>query len=387
MIVSIISLFYFFVCMFSREKQWQIFFLVTCAASLFFPFTTLSGFSSQDLQLWTGADISTTQTRTPQIKTLLFSYCTQVLSSSPFVENEFVYNAQQSVFVHLLCSNIDIPSSYFAKSDDYFKRKTFSELWFQDIPSDQIDLCDPSSFQNDCDLSTNIPKLFNAIMNDYVNMKQPNLYGLSADFQTDPDIIRQVNLFSSGYFNGIQVCETSSRDYSKTCSMMKWYIRNIRNILSDVRILNATGILAITKDISCPVKTTTWDIFYCWLYGDNSSSLVSFLNLAYNELFYYRLFMWYYLVMIQKHPSFLKDNIYMTDYMDILKTFSTQYMWSKDALTLSIKMMQDTYMAFPFHVGFSMYQEDLDKLWKSLARLAPPIYTLYDKLRNVQKPQ
>ena len=49
----------------------------------------------------------------------------------------------------------------------------------------------------------------------------------------------------------------------------------------------------------------------------------------------------------------------MTDYSRIAKTFSTQYMWSKDALSLSLRMMRDTYMAFPFHVGFSMYQEDL----------------------------
>jgi hypothetical protein len=114
--------------MVGRKKQWQILLFATGVVSLFFPFTTIFAFSSQDLQLWTGADISLNQVRTPQVKSLLFSYCTQVLSSSSFVENEFVYNAQQSVFVHLLCSNIDISSPYFAKTDDYFKRKTFSEL-------------------------------------------------------------------------------------------------------------------------------------------------------------------------------------------------------------------------------------------------------------------
>ena len=64
--------------------------------------------------------------------------------------------------------------------------------------------------------------------------------------------------------------------------------------------------------------------------------------------------------MIQNYPSLLAKNTYMSDYADILKSFSTQYMWSKDALSLSLRMMRDTYMAFPFHVGFSMYQEDLN---------------------------
>jgi hypothetical protein len=97
--------------------------------------------------------------------------------------------------------------------------------------------------------------------------------------------------------------------------------------------------------------------------------------------------MGYYLSMLQKYPSLLRDNIYLSDYSTIFKSFSTQYMWSKDALSLSLRMMRDTYMAFPFHIGFSMYQEDLNGFWKALARLSPPIYTLYDKLRNVQKPQ
>jgi hypothetical protein len=64
--------------------------------------------------------------------------------------------------------------------------------------------------------------------------------------------------------------------------------------------------------------------------------------------------------MINIHKSLLNDNTYMTNYASIYKTFSTQYMRSKDALSLSFRMMRDTYIAFPFHVGFSMYQEDLD---------------------------
>lgn len=371
--------------MFGTKRPWIKIFFLTSIACLFFSFTKTFAFSASSL---TGllTNVPSNEENNLQVKRLISSYCSVVLSSPAFTENGFVYTAQQSAFVHLLCKNMGIPSWYFSNKDDYFTRSSFAELWFQDMTSDQIDLCAPGAFSNDCNLAFYIPKLFNDIMNDYVNMKQVNLYGFSANFQSDSDIVGQINTFSSGYFAGIQVCETTPRSYPKTCSMMKWYIKNVRNILNDVRIFNASGILAHTA--VCDAKLgITWDLFYCGLYGNTPTKMDAFVNLSYNELLYYRLFMGYYLAMIQKYPWILKRNTYMTNYTSILKTFSTQYMWSKDALSLSFRMMSDTYMAFPFHVGFSMYQEDLDGFWKSLARLAPPIYTLYDKLRNVQKPQ
>lgn len=369
--------------MIGRRKRWKTLLFLTCIACLFFSYTKIFAFSSKDLHL----PIITVQDNL--VKNLIYDYCTGVLTSPAFIENKFLYNAQQSAFVHLLCKNMDLPSSYFtyfSKEGDYFKLTSFQNIWFQDITVDQIDLCTPNSFSNDCDLATNIPKLFNAIMNDYVNMKQPNLYGMNTNIVGDGE--SQINEFSSGYFDGIQVCGSTLRSYPKTCSMMKWYMKNVRNILSDVRILNASGILALTKtNVSCATVTITGDVFACWLYNDPTSSLASFVNLAYNELFYYRLFMWYYLVLLQRYPSLLEQNTYMTDYASILKTFSTQYMWSKDALSLSLRMMRDTYMAFPFHVGFSMYQEDLDGFAKTLKNVMPSIYTLWlYKFKNVQAP-
>ncbi|MEI6775132.1 MAG: hypothetical protein WCL18_10605 [bacterium] len=46
-------------------------------------------------------------------------------------------------------------------------------------------------------------------------------------------------------------------------------MKNVRNVLSDVRIFNASGVLAvIKKNLSCATVTSTGDIFYCGLYGD-----------------------------------------------------------------------------------------------------------------------
>jgi len=390
--------------MVGKRKQWIHILLVTCVACLFFSCTKTFAY-------FQGVSTLKFETDKPEggkINNLLVNYCTAVLNSSAFTGNNFLYDAKQSAFVYLLCSNINdnalsaLSLSSSALSSTYFKRKTFADLWFTDITVDDIDLCDPLS--NDCDLSVNIPNLFNGIINDYVNMKQPNLYGFIAEFDWDDEQMKdQINIFSSWYFDGVQICGKNETRYPKTCKMMQWYMKNVHNIFSDVKILSVTGVLAMSQTkndqrnkaneakkpdpFSCNSTTITTDIFYCGLYGDQVAKLTSFVNLAYNELFYYRLFMWYYLSMIQKHRSLISENTFMTDYNYILKTFSTQYMWSKDALSLSLRMMSDMYMAFPFHVGFSMYQEDLDGFGKAVARIAPPIYTLYDKLRNVQKPQ
>ncbi|MEI7920087.1 MAG: hypothetical protein WCH65_08290 [bacterium] len=42
---------------------------------------------------------------------------------------------------------------------------------------------------------------------------------------------------------------------------------------------------------SCDTKDDTYNIMLCGLYGSSNNSFVPFVNLTYNELFYYRLFL------------------------------------------------------------------------------------------------
>ncbi len=368
---------------------WKIQRLVLWAAvvaGLYFSSVFAVNFSASNLNLSTASEPDS-------VNVMVRDFCSSVMNSSAFKESGFVYNAQQSVFLHLLCRNFGASSSYFAKEDIYFQRLDFNALWFHDYVNEDgsvNDLCNPNFFKGDCDLARNIPKLFDGIINDYINMKQPNIYGLTQEFISDSDIEYQINQFSSWYFDGLQLCGTDTPRYPKTCKMMKSTFKDVRKALNDVSILNVSGVFSIFKEkstkTSCDTVTVATDIFYCWLYGNPLSRLVSFTNLVYNELFYYRLFMWYYLSMLQRYPGILYQNTYMKDYTDIQKTFLTQYARSHEALSLSLRMMRDTYIAFPFHVGLSMYHEDLYGLWKSLSSLVSPIDTLSDKLRNVQKP-
>ena len=83
--------------------------------------------------------------------------------------------------------------------------------------------------------------------------------------------------------------------------------------------------------------------------------MASFVDLLYNELYYYRQFVSIYTTKIKENPSFTLS------YSFINKKFESEYLWSKRAMSLSLRMMRDMYAAFPFHIGLSMYQERLNK--------------------------
>lgn len=305
------------------------------------------------------------------------TYCSAVMNAGVFKRNDndgFIYDPAYSSFVYLLCEQ-SIKSKL---SETYFKRTTFTELWLTDNG-----YCPSSS---DCAFATIVPKLFNDIMTDYTNIKEANLYGLIWDFTMDKEIEDQANVYSQAFF-GVDICQKKDRSYPSTCRDMKSYIRKAKNMMSKLDILSGSAILSmkpIEKESDCSAQNTTHDLLYCWLF-DTWASFLSFVNLSYNELFYYRLFMTYYLLTLQSNPGILAKNDFLHNYDKILKTFSTQYMWSKSALSLTFRMLRDVYVSFPFHIGFLMYQEDLDGFGVSLAGIAPPIYTLHDKLRNVQK--
>lgn len=381
----------FCIAMMTKKKHYIVLTILTLSLGLlFFPICTFAA----DITDFTGAisSISTSlfnkSSSVEDAKSIVETYCSAVFSSPSFIDNNFVYTAKHSAFVYLLCN--EVRENWSLLDPKLFKHSKFNELWLVEYDEAGNNLCD--SIGPNCDLATQIPNLYNMIVADYVNMKQSNIYGLSQNATLDDDIKAQVNRFSLAYF-GINICETSDRSYDKTCRTMKSYIKNARNLLSDVSVFSATVLLDITQPIIesdlaiCSNKESLdYNPIVCGLYGDTTTSFVSFQNLVYNELFYYRLFVGYYLTMLQKNPVILTKSIY-NNYSKIAKKFSSQYTRSKSASSLTFRMLRDMYTAFPFHIGMLMYKEDLDGFGKVISAIATPIYTLYDKLRNVQAPK
>jgi hypothetical protein len=77
------------------------------------------------------------------------------------------------------------------------------------------------------------------IINDYVNLKQPNLYGLTNTSSDDKKLQEEANGFSATYFN-LSICDSGSTPtaYPQSCNIMKKYLKQANNLLSDVTIFN-----------------------------------------------------------------------------------------------------------------------------------------------------
>ena len=231
-----------------KKKQYTVtIILIIFLGLLFFPVSTFAA----DTTDFAGA-ISNIPTSllnkslsVEDVQDIVESYCSVMFTSPIFEENNFVYTAKYSAFLYLLCKEVGEKWSFL--DHKLFKRTSFDELWLVEYDENQKNLC--SSFGSNCNLAKEIPNLYNMIIADYVNMKQSNIYGLSRNASTDDEIEKQVNLFSSGFFGGIHICETSDRSYDKTCRTMKSYINNSRNLLSDVSVFSATVLLDLTQPI------------------------------------------------------------------------------------------------------------------------------------------
>ncbi len=312
------------------------------------------------------------------IASLIRNYCQVVDKYWTFVHNSHWYSSKYSAFVYLLCRKFWWGWGYFV--DEWFARKDFTELGIVQYDADSsFSLCDPTTFDNSCNVSKYLPQLFDMLINDYVNLKQASMYNALRPATSDDEIYTLINGYFFPYFL-TNICWDPAHPYPKTCRTLKSYLHQSRSLLSEVKIFDVKKIQTLPVDANCSPSSQSNNIFVCGL-QDTWASLSSFVHMVYNELVYYRLFMGYYLTVVQAQPH------YGLSYERVSKSFFSHYVWTKNALSLSLRMMRDIYMAFPLHVWLLMYQEDIYRFGTDLARIAKPIYTLYDKLRNVQEAQ
>lgn len=332
------------------------------------------------------------------VKWLIKNYCNAVLTTQDFTENQFNYSGRQSVFVALLCSNVgwhslsEFPEKFKNSPSDYFKLSSFHELGIEDMQPISIDStsltnnCDPWSNMTNCDISTYISKLFSMIINDYTNLKQPNLYGFIPGKKPE----ELATLFSKTYFDGVDICANKDgRSYPDTCKALKKYITDAQKLSADVQIFRPKNLIVADFDKVCDVSSTDkYSLLLCGLYGDTTKSLERFLNLTYNELFYYQYFMNYYSwIMSTRSPEVLKTRMQdaSLEATTRITNITNELTWSQQALSLTMRMLRDDYTAFPLHIWFLMYQEDLITISEPLSKLYTPLNQLYYLLRNVQE--
>ena len=94
------------------------------------------------------------------------------------------------------------------------------------------------------------------------------------------------------------------------------------------------------------------------------------------------------MIVLSANPQIISSSpdVISRDIFEKKTRFANELLWTQKAISSTIRSLRDVYAAFPLHLGFMLYQEDLMSFGKRLATLADPLYTLSDKLKNVQKP-
>lgn len=331
----------------------------------------------------------------PSLEKLIDYFCFSVLFNGGLYD-WLLYSPDKSSFLYLLCTNINSTYvDYFKKNNEnyttYFKTTDFDKLWLS------------VSKKNKALAYLYVHDIFNNVVNEYFNIKQAHIYGLETAKDDKKSIEAQANEFSSWYFLWMQICSNDNPTYSykKTCNYLKQYMRSVKPMVNWLNILSIDKMYedySLKSDLKknpkfCDVSDYTgYNTILCWLWWKpGEKDLNGFVNLVYNELYYYNLFVQYYGYRLDKEATSLGGS---TSSVDIRTAYSEQKKkikimtanleWSQTALGIGIRMLTDAYVTFPLHIGMLMYWENLTKFGKEIAKIYTPVYTLYDKLRNVQ---
>lgn len=333
---------------------------------------------------------------------LIKNFCEKSALLSPCQENWAVYNPKSSLFLNLVCKNFFFKSNgdefilndRFTVEDGYLKIDSRTGLdlvqtyYKYQVSYVDENYCSPEKDLNLCELWRHFGKLFDKVLNDYFSIKQANAYGVQ-DLQT-PNI-EIVNSFTSWYFMQTKICDEWVAYYKKTCNTLQNVVKNAKKLLTKTRIIDVQKLKE--NEFTCEDKLAEdYDLLYCGLLDDRYWWSDDFLNLIYNELLWYRLFIVYYSDTISQDPnkyiSRIYNNMQASDRNAIIKDnidlMTSYYERSSFAVDKTKKLVNDLYRTFPIHVGFLMYQEDLKSLIDAYAKFWAPFITLYDKLRNVQ---
>jgi len=311
------------------------------------------------------------------IKSIIDKYCESVLQNTLKYDDSISYKANESAFVYILCTNINKKYwDQFEEIKDYFTWTSFKELWtIEYSPDKKIDYCSPSKTNlNNCNIPYQISNIFKIIINEYTNIKQSSMYWITEKIEDQDQIEKFANQFGKNHFF-TEICNSSKSaiTYAKSCNIVKSYIQSSSKILDNLRILN--------KDYIYEEKD---NLIYNWIIRHSNALFTEFTNTIYNELFFFRLFIDYYNITVSSNYNIIKKTS-SSVIKDITK-FDNEFSRIQKSISMTTRNLRDIYISFPLHIGLVMYYEDVLKLWKELEWISTPIYSLYDKFRNVQKP-
>lgn len=309
-------------------------------------------------------------------------------------DTKIYYRPQQSVFIHIVCGPYKFTSDFGKINDDpkkYFLKDDWVPLAIYGVTQDDI-ACRPNFGMTDCNIPQVFTDIFHRILNDMFDIKQSQLYGWTS--QAD-DSKERLNDFTKSYFVWLELCPDKKCEYPKTENRLLAYFKKAESLRKRLDIINRDHIKILLKDeeVLCGFPWKEEDIYNvlaCGFGSKKSSSLEQFVTMVENEIFFYRLFMAHYMWWIQAERRLLNENDQWLNRAiekstEIVAKTQQQIAWTQDAVDMSMRSLREMAVTFPIHIGLLIYYEDLYRLRKELVKIVTPLYTLSEKLRNVQK--
>lgn len=311
------------------------------------------------------------------IKNVIDKYCSSILENNLKYDDSISYKANESAFVYIVCTNINKKySDKFTDIKDYFTWTSFKNLGIKSLsPDGKINYCNPAaSNMNDCDIPSQFSKIFKIIINEYTNIKQSSMYGITEKIDGSSKIEEFANKFGKNHFF-TEICNSKKTwiNYSKSCNIVKSYIQSSSRLLDNLTIIDKEELYKEKNNM-----------IYNWVITHSDILFINFTNTLYNELFFLRIFVDYYSMIVSKDYNVLNSN--SSEGVKQITKFNNEFSRIQKSISMTTRNLRDLYISFPLHIWLVMYYEDVLKLWKELAWISNPIYNLYDKFRNVQKP-
>ena len=322
---------------------------------------------------------------------MVSNFCTSMTDWDPMTywwDTGLVYNAKNSLFMYRLCMDA-APTLNIERWQGLTDKADTSYIQFQDQWETTIDVLKnqlPSSFRS---TTAYTQQLFDTIIWGYTAIYQASIYGKKWDESLTLD--DSVQAFTKQYFsagnNTITICGKDSK-YPQTCKKLMSYIQNAGNSLtSSTNVFNTKTLYDGRNNwAKCDSTKPDYNTIACGVYNNN---MPQFVNLVYNELFFYTSFVQYYTYVLGLTSSFELDTN-LSDQENAKKKQATIWVIqqnlseSRDAIKTTIRLIKDLQMTFPMHIGFLMYTEAINTFVWKYNQLLTPIYTIYDIFRNVQ---
>jgi hypothetical protein len=305
---------------------------------------------------------------------IISSYCSKIMSSSSqsggliLLWDGTPFRSDQSLFVAAFCRGWNPDFSLDSSLEELLK-SDFSKTLSLEQFNGKDDVC--ALHKEECDLSRYTSRIFSALMSDIFKVKWANFVGVGSAKSAGKEA--RINTLFSAYF-AMDSSKLSSflLSYPKTTAMIDNNQQHFVKSLQTLKILNVEKLVSL----SCDDNTS---LVACGFSGSKDGADQQFITFVYNEYLNYAVFVDFVVNYLERQAVLTKKSV------DIeVSSLLQQRKRYQQALQYALDDFKDFVSTYPLHVGLVFYQEKLLQFRDKMSKILPPLYTLYEKLRNVQ---